>query len=265
MTTDDSKLPFARKTPALDTALRDLVENPLAWALFLDIDGTLLDLAPTPDAIHVPAELPENLHHLSTRMDGALAIVTGRALLYADELFQPFEFPIAGLHGGEMRGTDGHLLLVEAPTAFAILKGNLLAEAQNMPDVLVEDKGAAVALHYRLAPSFEQEVEALMRRYAEKAGPDWTLQMGKKVCELRPAGASKADALERFMANPPFRGRRPLAIGDDLTDETMFATANAMGGYSIRIGRPSAVSCALGTIQSPQDLRDYLAFAMENS
>ena len=101
-----------------------------------------------------------------------------------DELFQPIEFPIAGLHGGEMRGTDGHLLLLEAPTAFAILKGNLLAEAQNMPDVLVEDKGAPVALHYRLAPNFEQEVEALTRRYAEKAGPDWTLQMGKRVCEL---------------------------------------------------------------------------------
>lgn len=244
-----------------DAVLLKLLDRPGEWALFLDIDGTLLDIAETPDAIDVPADLAENLHRLSRRLKGALAIVTGRALLYADELFQPFEFPVAGLHGGEIRGTSGEITLGQTPEHFAVLKGSLLAETRDMPGVLVEDKGAAIAVHYRLAPSMAAAVEMLMRRYATQAGPDWALQLGKMVCELRPSRASKADALERFMAEPAFRGRRPLAIGDDLTDETMFATANAMGGHSIRVGRAGPVTCALGNVSSPGQLRAFIALA----
>nr|WP_282438162.1 trehalose-phosphatase [Ensifer adhaerens] len=227
----------------------------------MDIDGTLLDIAETPDAIRVPAELGEHLHRLSRRMDGALAIVTGRALLYAEGLFHPFEFPMAGLHGGELRGTTGELTLRQVPEAFAVLKGNLLAETRKLSGVMVEDKGPAIAVHFRLAPSMAATVEGMMRRYAEMAGPDWALQLGKMVCELRPSRASKADALERFMAEPTFRGRLPLAIGDDLTDETMFAAANALGGHSIRVGEASSATCARGRLRSPSLLRAYIALA----
>lgn len=240
-------------------ALARALEQPGQWALFLDIDGTLIDLAPTPDSIVVPETLPGDIDRLAKKLGGALALVTGRALLYADELFEPFHFPIAGLHGAEIRDVDGRELFVVPSPEFQALKHALMREAENMPGVLIEDKGAAVAAHYRLAPQFEEQLHQRMKDYAHAAGPDWALQIGKFVFELRPSRASKGDALERFLSEQPFLDRLPLAIGDDLTDESMFAVANARDGYSIRVGRPNASTCAQATAESPAHVRAAIA------
>jgi trehalose 6-phosphate phosphatase len=243
---------------ATEETLKTVRDEVGQWALFLDIDGTLLNIAPTPDAIEVPENLPFDLDRLSQKFGGALALVTGRSLAYADQLFEPFSFPTAGLHGAEIRGAGGvHDAAV--PPEFQALKHALTAEAEHYPGVLIEDKGAAVAAHYRLAPDFEKVLEERMTYYARQAGPNWALQLGRKVFELRPAGASKGDAVERFLQSGAFEGRLPLAIGDDLTDESMFAVANARGGHSVRVGSIDAPTCALSRLSSPALVRNMIA------
>ncbi len=231
--------------------------EPDRFALFLDIDGTLIDMALTPDLVTVPPELPPALTRLSQRLGGALALVTGRSLQNADALFEPLQFPAAGLHGAEIR-VDDRLLLLEPSPEFAALKQDLLAEAERFPGVLIEDKGAALAAHFRLAPQFEDEMQGVMQAYAGRAGPNWALQFGKMVIELRPAGSNKGNALERFLKSDVFLNRLPVAIGDDLTDEAMFAIANARGGTSIRVGAEGYQTCATGRLPSAAVVRDML-------
>ncbi|WP_034855260.1 trehalose-phosphatase [Sinorhizobium sojae] len=230
-----------------------------SWALFLDIDGTLLDLAATPGAVSVPSSLPANLEALSRKLGGALALVTGRSLDYADQLFSPSHFPIAGLHGAERRDPDGRVHKATATAEFERLKIDLIADTANWAGVLIEDKGAAVAAHYRLAPDRKQALEPLMERALIRAGPNWTIQHGKMVIEIRPASADKGEAVTAFLAQPVFAGRRPIAIGDDVTDEAMFRTVNRLGGFSIRVGPPLPASEALGSITSAKVLRDVIA------
>lgn len=239
--------------------VRRLVDEPERWALFLDIDGTLLDLATTPDGIQIPLSLPADLDAVSARLGGALALVTGRSLAYADNLFAPHRFPIAGLHGAELRTVDGETTFAVATPAFTALKQRLVEQTSWMEGVLIEDKGAAVAAHYRLAPAYDTALEALMRDFAEAAGPGWELQPGKMVFEIRPARADKGDAVAAYLEQRVFAGRLPIAIGDDLTDEAMFALANACGGHSIRVGSPGKATCAVGTAPSPSAVRSALA------
>lgn len=243
--------------------VRRLVDEPERWALFLDIDGTLLDLAATPDAIQVPLSLSADLQAVSARLKGALALVTGRSLAYADGLFTSCRFPIAGLHGAEFRGADGETVLAAATPAFVALKRRLVEQTAWMEGVLIEDKGAAVAAHYRLAPAYDAVLKAIMRTFAEEAGPNWILQPGKMVFEIRPARADKGDAVATYLKQPAFAGRLPIAIGDDLTDESMFALANDRGGHSIRVGSLSTATCALGKASSPSAIRSALSAIAE--
>lgn len=244
---------------AIRHLIRRLTDEPDRWALFLDIDGTLLDLAARPDDIQVPLSLPHDLNAVSARLGGALALVTGRSLPYADRLFAPFRFPIAGLHGAEFRSVDGETTIVSATPAFMELKQRLVDNTAWMEGVLIEDKGAAVAAHYRLAPAYNTALEKLMQDVAEEAGPDWVLQPGKMVFEIRPARADKGEAVASYLEEPGFAGRLPIAIGDDLTDETMFALANARGGQSIRVGSLNPATCALSRASSPSAVRSALA------
>jgi len=239
--------------------VRRLIDEPDRWALFLDIDGTLLDLATTPDAIQVPLSLPADLDAVSARLNGALALVTGRSVPYADGLFAPFRFPIAGLHGAEFRTAGGEMSIAAATPAFRALKQRLVDRTAWMEGVLIEDKGAAVAAHYRLAPAHGVALEDIMRDFAEAAGPDWTLQPGKMVYEIRPSRADKGEAVAAYLEEAAFAGRLPIAIGDDLTDETMFALANARGGQSIRVGSLSTATCALAKASSPSAIRSALS------
>jgi trehalose 6-phosphate phosphatase len=192
-------------------------------------------------------------------MNGALALVTGRSLTVVDSFFAPARLPVAGLHGAERRDAGGRLHRALVPPAFQDMKKTIIAEAAAWPGVIVEDKGAAVAVHYRLAPEHEAVVAEAMQRHLDEAGPDWILQPGKAVIELCPAHASKGQAVEAFLQEAPFAGRRPLAIGDDVTDETMFAVANRLGGQSLRVGAPKGKTLARASISSPARLRDIIA------
>ncbi len=247
-----------------DQVLEELMQDPSQWALFLDIDGTLIDLAETPESIVVPAGLPADLHRLSARLGGALALVTGRALPFADQLFRPYVFPIAGLHGSERRDATGMTTRVEVGAEFETLKAALAREAQQWPGVLIENKGAAVAAHYRRAPEQREVVEAAMERYLDMAGDDFTLQHGKMVVEIRPARASKGHALMAYLNEAPFQDRKPIAIGDDVTDEAMFRVVNELGGHSIRISETPAETVAQSTLPSASYLRSLIhRFAAE--
>lgn len=248
----------AEPRPLKEPALTALSLYPRDWALFLDIDGTLLDLAERPEAIVIPDYLPAMLHALSRQLGGALALVTGRSIEFVDPLFAPFRFPVAGLHGAERRDAAGRLRRTHIPPAFQQMKQTIAREAHAWPGAIVEDKGAAVAVHFRHAPGSEAEIAAAMQRHLEDAGPDWSLQHGKMVVEICPAHASKGHAIEAFLGEAPFEGRRPVTIGDDVTDETMFAAANRLGGQSVRIGDGNGKTLARASIGSPARLRDVL-------
>lgn len=239
-------------------------EDISGFALFLDIDGTLLDIAPTPETVVVPAGLRDALKRLAERLDGALALVTGRPVGTVDDLFRLPSLAVCGLHGAEWRGPDGQVAHPETTTAFERARARLRDEAARLPGVLLEDKGAAIAAHYRLAPEQEERVRTLMAAIARDAGEGWMLQEGKRVVELRPRGRDKGDALATFMGREPFRGRRPLAIGDDVTDEAMFAAANRMDGLSIRVAAHDSQSLAppslaLSRISTPSQVRAWIA------
>lgn len=205
-------------------------------ALFLDVDGTLLEIAPTPDAVVVPDSLKQMLNTLSSRLDGALALVSGRSVRTLDQLFAPYRFAAAGIHGCERREANGCILRPDIDAAlFAAARDALSQWAAQHPGTLLEDKGYALGLHYRQAPQFEAAaLEAVLGVLPTLATHE--LQRGKFVFELRPAGYSKGQAIDAFMHEAPFRTRCPVFIGDDVTDEAGFAVVNALDGISIRVG-----------------------------
>jgi trehalose 6-phosphate phosphatase len=230
-----------------------------AWALFLDVDGTLLDIVESPDAVHVPADLKQTLAAVAAAEDGALALVSGRSLAQLDALFAPFRFAAAGLHGLERRDAVGRVLRPAVPAAQLTVARRTLGEFVALhPALLLEDKGAAIALHYRRAPDLEGEARRIMTALEASLGPHMHVQEGKCVLELKPRGANKRTAIEAFMSEAPFASRMPVFAGDDVTDEDGFAAVNALGGISIRVGDGPATR-ARYRIASVDELRAWLA------
>lgn len=235
------------------------------WALFLDVDGTLIDIAPTPDAVVVPPELPGMLTELHTALGGALALVTGRSIETADRLLLPARLPIGGIHGAEVRLPDGTIYGRAENEALDRIIDHLKAFAQTRPGLLIEDKGRAVAVHYRLAPELGEEVEQHVRSLVEGEGDagsdsgELKIQLGKMVVEIRPGGSDKGRAMELFLDQPQFAGRLPVMIGDDWTDEAAFRVANSRGGRSIRVGRDERPTEALERLQDPAAVLHWLA------
>lgn len=246
---------LADPVAAAEATLRSLPAVSERWAMFLDIDGTLVDLADSPDGIVVEEGLPARLTRLSALLGGALALVTGRSLARAEAMFAPACLPIAGLHGAELRGADQP----PPPRDYLIAKARAAHFAERTPGVLFEDKGLAFALHYRGLPQAEAEVRREMETALATAGSAFQLQSGKMVAELRPASGDKGTAIAAFLAQAPFRGRLPLAIGDDLTDEAMFRFVADRGGRGIRIGPTLEDSAATERLPSPNALRALLA------
>jgi trehalose 6-phosphate phosphatase len=203
-------------------------------ALFLDFDGTLVELAETPDSIAVPIALPDLLARLAARLEGRLAIVSGRALADLDRHLAPAGLAVSGSHGLELRLADGSELAVAAPPALAAARRAIAAFVRAQDGLLVEDKPAGIALHYRRAPERGEEVVRFLESLAAETG--LSLQRGKMVAELRAGGADKGDALRRLMREPNFAGARPWFVGDDLTDEDAFGAAAALGGGGILVG-----------------------------
>jgi trehalose 6-phosphate phosphatase len=212
------------------------------WAWFLDIDGTLRDNAAIPSAVKpAPADC-RLVTELYAQTRGALALISGRSLEGIDGLFHPLRLPAAGQHGIERRDARGEIHRHVFPEeGLRRAAREIRAFAAKHEGLVFEDKGASVALHYRLAPQLAGAVHATVRRAAEHLGEGVEVQSGKMVEELKPSGRDKGIAIEEFMAELPFRGRMPVFLGDDLTDEQGFHVVNRLGGHAVKIGLgPSA-------------------------
>lgn len=236
-------------------------------ALFLDVDGTLLEIAESPDAVRVPDRLKELLARLVSQEAGAVALVSGRQLQQLDELFAPYRFAAAGLHGLERRNVQGRYFgvpdssLATVP-AFARARAAMTAFAWHHPELVFEDKESTLALHFRRAPALEEKVAAFVGTLLADLGPAFQLQAGKCVLEIKPAAGSKRTAIEAFMQESPFSGRSPIFIGDDVTDEDGFKAVNALGGDSIRVGAVIATQ-ARWRLPDVRRVIDWLASAVE--
>ncbi len=238
----------------------DLPRSVDGLALFLDVDGTLVDIAPTPDAIVVPPDLPPLLAALSERTGGGLALITGRDMVAVDAMFAPFRLPVGAIHGTLLRDASGAIVGDPPHPALPDIRRRLEAFASDHPSALVEDKGSAVAVHFRLDPALDKAAEAVVRAAVAEAGEGLSVQPGKMVYEIRPDGADKGRALTAFMQEPAFRGRRPVAVGDDLTDESMFRAARDAGGLAFRVGAapPGHASAAEVGFEGPEAVRRWL-------
>lgn len=203
----------------------------------MDIDGTLIELAERPDEVVVSEGLPETLDRLCQHLDGAVALVTGRRLDDVDRLLGGLPIAAAGQHGLERRDAAGHRATHEVDAALmATIAGRLHGFASRHPGTEVENKGLTVALHYRRAPGAEDAARRFVTEALHGIGDALSLHDGKKVLEVKPFGVDKGTAVREMMANPPFAGRMPVFIGDDVTDEDGFAAVNRLGGISILVG-----------------------------
>ncbi|HZP12778.1 MAG TPA: trehalose-phosphatase [Nevskiaceae bacterium] len=207
---------------------------PESAALYLDFDGTLVDFAPAPDLVQVRGELPALLSGLHARQHGAVAVISGRRLSEVDRLCSPVVLAGAGVHGAELRpNAHGPTQFHTDPRVHEIsqmLRIRFTAD----PRILIEDKGAAVALHFRLAPERGDECIDAMHALAEPRALQ--VLVGNKVVEARVLGFDKGHAIRMLAAQPPFAGRIPVFIGDDRTDEDGFVAAQALGGHGIKVG-----------------------------
>lgn len=206
-------------------------------AIFTDFDGTLVELADTPDAIDVPVSLAHQLERTARELDSAFAVLTGREIEDIDKYLAPLHLPIAGAHGTQRRRADG---FVETVDPAAVLAAEEIAHAIEPlvvahPELVLEAKEGAVALHYRQAPELEDVCRHAMEE-AVNSIPDFTLVLGKMVIEARPRSMTKGTALRAFMQEEPFLGRTPIFIGDDTTDEDGFIAAQELGGVGIKLG-----------------------------
>jgi trehalose 6-phosphate phosphatase len=207
------------------------------WALFLDVDGTLLDIAETPESVRVPDDLKRLMLELNLKLDGAVALVSGRSIDNLDALFAPLRLTASGVHGCERRDASGTLVRpIIDPVALAAVREELERYVALHPGLILEDKGFGLALHFRLVPQMSGDVLMLMRSMCHRLGPTFTLQAGKCVLEIRPTGFSKGTSIAAFMQEAPFKGRMPVFLGDDVTDEDGFAVVNDLGGISIKVG-----------------------------
>ncbi|WP_208642944.1 trehalose-phosphatase [Rahnella woolbedingensis] len=211
-------------------------------AFFFDVDGTLAEIRDEPDAVTIPPEVRQHLQTLFAASSGALALISGRPVEQLDQLVAPLILPAAGVHGAEMRDGAGEFHRVTLPAQMAKdVEQTLEAGMSALPGTLLEIKGMAFALHYRQAMQHQQHVlelaESVVATY-----PELVLQPGKCVIEIKPRGKDKGVAIYDFMQQPPFAGRLPVFVGDDLTDEKGFEVVNAMKGISVKVGEGSSLA-----------------------
>ncbi|MCA6115666.1 trehalose-phosphatase [Bradyrhizobium sp. WSM 1738] len=243
---------------------RSLVPHLSQSAILLDIDGTLLDLMPTPREVWVPPGLAKTLKRLLKRTDGALALVSGRSLNDIDLIFAPDVFPAVGGHGAEMRiEVDSEAVAAHAPPMDKELKRRLAAIAKLSPGILLEDKGYSLALHYRLAPHAEKAIYAAVSLIrADLPNAPIEVLPGKCVCEIKHSGFTKASGVRELMTREPFKGRRPFFIGDDVTDESVFAIMPDLDGLAFSVGRRA--KGVAGHFDAPSDVREFLAHLLDD-
>ena len=260
----DELLPEDDEAPDAVPVPSSLVPHLSETAVLLDIDGTLLDLAPTPREVWVPPGLAKTLHRLHQRTNGALALVSGRSLNDIDLIFAPDQFPAVGGHGAEMRiEADSEAVAAHAPPMDKELKRRLAAIARLSPGILLEDKGYSLALHYRLAPHAEKAIYAAVSLIrADLPNAPIEVLPGKAVCEIKHSGFTKATGVRELMTHEPFRGRRPFFIGDDVTDESVFAIMPDLEGLAFSVGRRARG--VAGHFDAPSDVREFLAHLLDD-
>ena len=253
-----------KRSPNAISGAGDFARRMDECAILLDIDGTLLDLAPTPREVWVPPGLARTLNGLLEKTAGALALVSGRSLNDIDLIFAPEQFPAVGGHGAEMRiSVDNESVATHAPPMDKELKRRLAAIARLSPGILLEDKGYSLALHYRLAPHAEKAIyEAIALIRADLPNAPIELMPGKCVYEIKHSGFNKATGVLELMAHEPFRGRRPIFIGDDVTDESVFALMPDLGGLAFSVGRRA--KGVADHFDEPRDVREWLARLLGN-
>lgn len=208
-----------------------------ALAIFTDFDGTLVEIAERPDAVVVPNDLAEQLDRATKEFDQAFAVITGREISDIDRFLSPLHLPVAGAHGSQRRRADGSMeeldeeLIVGAEEIARAIEPLAIAH----PELIIEPKAGAVALHFRQAPELESDCLRVMEEALE-GHPQYSLVPGKMVLEARPSAFDKGAALRAFMEEEPFKGRTPIFIGDDRTDEDAFRAAQELGGVGIKLG-----------------------------
>jgi trehalose 6-phosphate phosphatase len=257
-------VPDDGSTPETVPVPRSMVPHLSETAVLLDIDGTLLDLAPTPREVWVPPGLSKTLNRLLQRTGGALALVSGRSLNDIDLIFAPDQYPVVGGHGAELRlDPESEAVAAHAPPMDKELKRRLAAIAKLSPGILLEDKGYSLALHYRLAPHAEKAIYAAVSLIrADLPNAPIEVLPGKCVCEIKHSGFTKASGVRELMTHEPFRGRRPFFIGDDVTDESVFAIMPDFDGLAFSVGRRA--KGVAGHFDAPSDVREFLAHLLDD-
>jgi trehalose 6-phosphate phosphatase len=232
-------------------------------ALLLDVDGTIIDIGPSPTEVQVSDALLESLKRLFDSTGGAVALVSGRPISDLDRLFTPLRLPVIGGHGAEMRVRDNEAFYLAKPLP-QDLRQRLADAAKLGADIIVEDKNYSLALHYRKAP---QQAERLRRHVAASRtafpGEPTELLLGKEMLEVKRPGINKGDSIRKLMAHPPFIGRVPVFIGDDVTDESVFEMLPEIGGKGFSVGR--TFPGLTGIFKDPAQVRNALHFLAANA
>ena len=237
--------------------LQMITARPEAMALFLDLDGTVLDIVARPQEILVPAGLGETLRRIEARLGGALAVITGRTVADVDRFLTPFKPIVAGVHGAQLRiSVDGETRTTVKPLDEVLIQA-VICIARDFPGVLVEPKGQSIAVHYREVPEAESRIETGLLRILERTADRLILSKGRRVLEIVPGPVFKGVPLATLMSLPVFTGRRPAMIGDDASDEAALAVAEQLGGWGLKVaGEHFAESDA--TFQAPVETREWL-------
>lgn len=220
------------------------------WALFLDLDGTLLDLAAKPDLVSVPSDLPEALDAVSRKLGGALAVVSGRALGVIDSLLSPYHAAAGAEHGAVVRLPDGALDESRTPMVPRLWVHQLEVAAERTPGFVIEKKPRSVVVHYRLAPEHAEEARALVESLPGLHQEGFSVLAARMAYEVKPSAASKRRPVALLMESEPFSGRTPVFVGDDVTDEDGIAMARGLGGFGLRVADDFG--------GSPAEVRDWL-------
>lgn len=227
-------------------------------AVFLDFDGTLVEIAAHPESVVVPPGLADTLRRLQHRLEGAVAVVSGRPITQIDRFLDPLVLSVAGVHGAERRRADGSVARLPVAPLQAVEEA-AAALVRSHPHLRLEIKRGSVAVHYRQAPDLEAQcLQAMAAAVASSSG--LMLQRGKMVVEVKPIDVSKGRAIEAYLAEAPFAGRKPVFIGDDQSDEPGFATVQALGGLGVKVGAGPTV--ATQRLDDPMAMRAELERAL---